>query len=445
MPPLDTEARLELETSLVAEGCRDPIVIWGKCIVDGHNRYSFCRRHRLPFATVKKDFVDRLAAKLWIISNQAGRRNLTTVERAALAVRYEELIHKQWARSDKPQKKKNGTNQAKPRRRKIAADKYNVSEESVARLKYIEKHGGELLVEAVKAEKKSLNAAYKEVRAQVARDKEESRKDSPRFNRTTDSIEWAKWSWNPFTGCLGPKGDGVLCAYCYAADMAKRFPQTFNEFNPTLHCDRLGAPFHTPIPKLDRDLPGIHNVFLVSMGDLAWAEKAHVDGILATLRRCEKENSRQNPKIPPWIFIILTKVPHWLTTIEWPSNVWVGATVDIQERVAPAIKAMSEIDATVKFLSVEPLLEPINFITGKTVEALQGEKKLLAISAGKDFVNGLSYVDWVIIGSRSKTSTGPEFQPKWAWVERIQKQARSAGCKLYFKPNLKVRPKEYPE
>jgi protein gp37 len=99
----------------------------------------------------------------------------------------------------------------------------------------------------------------------------------------------------------------------------------------------------------------------------------------------------------------------------------VGATVDTQERVQPTEDAMRNVSATVKFVSCEPLLEPIKF-------------------------NEISLFDWVIIGSCSKTTNYAEFQPKWRWVAQIMKQAQCNGINIpiYFKPNMKARPKEYP-
>jgi len=66
----------ELEKSIIAEGCRDPIVVWGNIIVDGHNRYEICQCHNVPFKTISKEFTDREEAMIWILNNQAARRNL---------------------------------------------------------------------------------------------------------------------------------------------------------------------------------------------------------------------------------------------------------------------------------------------------------------------------------------------------------------------------------
>lgn len=424
LPKLNGDQRTKLEVDLLTDGCRDPIVVWGDVILDGHNRYEICLKNGYPFETVSMELPNRRAAKLWIIHNQFGRRNLTTVQRADLAAKYEALLEKQ------PE----GL-----RKRDVAAKSAGVAPETLAKYKRIKKDGDEGLKADVESGKTSINAANRELKEK----KDLEAASGKTFNRTNDNIAWSGWSWNPFTGCLGPEGDGALCDYCYAARQAKRFPEIFHDFRPYFHADRLQAPFNTKIPETEKGLPGIQNVFLCSMGDLAYAKKSYIDMILDTLRRCEKERSRKAPKFPNWNFLLLTKVPAWLQTIEWPSNVWLGVTVDTQARVAPAVKALSEVEASVKFISVEPMAEAINFITGKTVGALGNGEKMAALASGKDFVNGLSYVDWLIIGGKTVPGRASE-QPRWEWVEKILCQARVAGCKVFFKPNLTVTPQEYP-
>jgi len=57
----------------------------------------------------------------------------------------------------------------------------------------------------------------------------------------------------------------------------------------------------------------------------------------------------------------------------------------------------------------------------------------------------LSMFEWLIIGGRSQSSGMPAGQPEWVWIEKLLLQARKHGVKVYFKPNLTVRPREYPE
>ncbi len=79
IPPLSSEERGQLESNLVREGCRDPLVVWKghNILLDGHNRYDLCTQHGIEFKTVALELPDRMAAHDWIISNQLGRRNLT--------------------------------------------------------------------------------------------------------------------------------------------------------------------------------------------------------------------------------------------------------------------------------------------------------------------------------------------------------------------------------
>ena len=92
IPPLTVEEYEGLEKSILAEGCRDALVLWGNILVDGHNRYKICTSHNVPFQTTQKDFADRNDALRWIILNQFGRRNLPAYERARLALRLKPVI-----------------------------------------------------------------------------------------------------------------------------------------------------------------------------------------------------------------------------------------------------------------------------------------------------------------------------------------------------------------
>ena len=68
--PLRSQEYLQLEENLLADGCREPIVIWNGIIVDGHNRYEICKKHGISFSTVSKEFASREEAIVWICSNQ---------------------------------------------------------------------------------------------------------------------------------------------------------------------------------------------------------------------------------------------------------------------------------------------------------------------------------------------------------------------------------------
>jgi len=48
----------------------------------------------------------------------------------------------------------------------------------------------------------------------------------------------------------------------------------------------------------------------------------------------------------------------------------------------------------------------------------------------------LERFDWIVIGGASKSTQTPEWHPPFAWIEDLVRQARDAGCKVYFKTNL---------
>jgi len=105
IPKLSAEEYSQLEANIIADGCREPLVIWKFkeadiergiaeqfVLIDGHNRYEICMKYGQNFETVEYAFENRDAAKLWIIKNQFGRRNISDFVRAELALQAEPLI-----------------------------------------------------------------------------------------------------------------------------------------------------------------------------------------------------------------------------------------------------------------------------------------------------------------------------------------------------------------
>ncbi len=91
--PLTPEEYEALERSLLAEGCRDALVLWGELLVDGHNRYEICRKHGLPFQTVQSRlFKDIEDVHLWMIDQHLGRRSVSDFQRGVLALRKREIV-----------------------------------------------------------------------------------------------------------------------------------------------------------------------------------------------------------------------------------------------------------------------------------------------------------------------------------------------------------------
>lgn len=177
IPPLDFDERRRLEKSILAEGVREPIITWDGTIIDGHNRYSICQEHGLECPSVSRVFESREAAKIWIIENQFGRRNLDKYARSVLALQLEGLYaaeaKKRQATSTggaNPQlvQKSSQAADAGKTRDKIASIA-GVSHDTIRKVRVIEQEansGNETAIAArdsVKSGEKSINKAFNEI------------------------------------------------------------------------------------------------------------------------------------------------------------------------------------------------------------------------------------------------------------------------------------------
>ncbi|MBN1345293.1 MAG: phage Gp37/Gp68 family protein [Phycisphaerae bacterium] len=205
-------------------------------------------------------------------------------------------------------------------------------------------------------------------------------------------IEWTQATWNPTTGCskISPG-----CRNCYAERMAKRLqamgqPRYRNGFAVVAHEEILERPlsWHKP-----------HMIFVNSMSDLF-----HEDLPLEFIRRVFDVMVRAKHHV----FQILTKRARRLAELAdrlpWPENVWMGVTVENADYTW-RIDCLRQVPAAVRFVSLEPLLGPIDELP------LQG-------------------VHWVIVGGES----GPgarHMDPHW--VRRIRDQCVPANVAFFFK------------
>lgn len=167
IPPLTNDEYSGLEKSLLDDGCRDSLVLWGDTLIDGHNRYEICTKYHIPYETVQKDFDSRQSAIEWIILNQFGRRNLPAHERARLALRLKPVIaEKAKAQQLSTLKQGDTVPQISAKRempietREELAKVAGVSHDTIAKVERIEEEAPQPIVEASRKGEISVNSAY---------------------------------------------------------------------------------------------------------------------------------------------------------------------------------------------------------------------------------------------------------------------------------------------
>jgi protein gp37 len=219
----------------------------------------------------------------------------------------------------------------------------------------------------------------------------------------TSPIEWTEATWNPVAGCtiLSPG-----CTNCYAMRMAERLELMGQPKYAGLTRRSGGRAKWTGQVRLDaaaldhpRRWARGRRIFVNSMSDLF-----HDDVPLAFIR----EVFAVMEATPQHSYQLLTKRAGRLEALagalRWPANVWMGVSVESQEYVA-RIDYLRRVPDAVRFLSIEPLLGPIDDLD-------------------------LTGIRWVIVGGES----GPLARPMQAdWVRTIRDACGAAGVAFHFK------------
>jgi protein gp37 len=218
------------------------------------------------------------------------------------------------------------------------------------------------------------------------------------------SIEWTDATWNPVTGCSKiTRG----CDFCYAERFSERFRGVpghpfENGFDLTLRPERLSQPLHWRQPR---------RVFVNSMSDLFHKDvpKDFIDSVFDTM------------ELAHWhTFQVLTKRSSLMARYlrgrysdsVAPPHIWLGVSVEDAKNTV-RLKHLRSVQASVKFISFEPLLGPVGQVD-------------------------LSGIHWAIVGGES----GPQARPMAEeWVIDIRNQCRKAGVAFFFKQWGGIRPK----
>ena len=206
-------------------------------------------------------------------------------------------------------------------------------------------------------------------------------------------IEWTTHTFNPWWGCVKVS---PACKHCYAEAWAKRVGQSV--WGPRAGRRQFGDAHWAEPLRWQRDATksGVRSrVFCASMADV-FEDRADLDLPRARLwTRIE-----HTPKRPE---LVASKVP-WAG--RYPANVWVGTTVEDQERADERLPLLAAIPAAVRFISAEPLLGPVRL--GPWASAM----------------------DWVITGGES----GPRARPSSpSWFLDLMNQCMAAGIPFHFK------------
>lgn len=170
--PLTADEYASLERSLLTEGCRDALVLWGDVLVDGHNRYGICKKHGLPFQTTQSSLFRTLDdVHLWMIDQHLGRRSVSDFQRGVLALRKREILAERTAQATQTNAKPDAVvpteagdtvaaaMPATLKSREDIAKAARLSSSQVVMIEKIQKQAAPELVAAVKSGTISINAA----------------------------------------------------------------------------------------------------------------------------------------------------------------------------------------------------------------------------------------------------------------------------------------------
>lgn len=227
----------------------------------------------------------------------------------------------------------------------------------------------------------------------------------------TSKIEWTEATWNPVTGCT-PISEG--CEHCYAKRMATRlrgrcgYPED-EPFRVTAHPDKLDEPHHWLKPR---------KIFVCSMGDLFHEDATWKrDGVFSTVWSCRWHR-----------FMFLTKraqrmsgaLDHFYRVWKYGPkpfpNLWLGVSAENQRRADERIPVLLEIPAVRRFVSIEPMLGPVDL---RRAFGTEGPRQTY-----------IEQLDWVICGGE----TGPGARPLHPdWVRSLRDQCQAAGVPFFFK------------
>jgi DNA modification methylase len=167
IPALTQEEYKQLEDNILKEGIREKIITWDGYIIDGHNRYEIATRWNLDYQTESKYFKSENEAKIWMILNQFGRRNLGNYQRSVLALLLEDVFKLKAKEKEKIRKttsQKSDESFPEVSTKKELAKVANVSHDTISKVKHIEAKATPEVKQKLSTGEVSINQAYQEIK-----------------------------------------------------------------------------------------------------------------------------------------------------------------------------------------------------------------------------------------------------------------------------------------
>jgi protein gp37 len=227
-------------------------------------------------------------------------------------------------------------------------------------------------------------------------------------------IQWAHHTFNPWRGCAKVS---PACDNCYAEAMAKRNPKVLGIWGEDGTRPVAGESYWQQPLKWDKEAAATgerQRVFCASLADVFEGRRE-----LEPLRWRLGQLILKTPNLD---WLLLTKRPeNWRRCFDemWgehtnqaPPNVWMGATVENQPMLKKRLPILAEIPAKRRFLSMEPLLEKIDFAVSASV------------------ATSVFRLDWIIVGGESGHGARPF---PLSFVRNLKKSLLCSGVKLFVK------------
>lgn len=258
-------------------------------------------------------------------------------------------------------------------------------------------------------------------------------------------IEWTEATWNPVVGCA-KVSEG--CRNCYAMKVAHRLAGMGQERYKGLTVKRSsGVEWNGTVRavpealEIPRRWTRPRKIFVNSMSDLFHPDVPYwfIDQVFAVMALAKQHTFQILTKRPERMLEymtsytgnierrmmmqarivditgnILKNAPTWSLP-----NVWLGVSVENQATADERIPLLLQTPAAVRWLSMEPLLGPVDI-----------ETYLTDLPEDEDGAPYLGGIDWVVVGGES----GPKARPMHPnWALSIQEQCQDAGVPFFFK------------